>query len=264
MAGLWPAGALIAEYAFRRRPSQLFAYMTFSLPPGRAVSVLATIRSPAGNDLRPAGHRRYNVVLYRLRTSPTRLPPACCRMRAGVTHGHLDPAPAEFRRAAMCGHAPDLPSAWLSRNSRHRAVIGRGRSLQADLRYDLESSRTLRSGRVADLGEQRLSFVRVPHVAAGVSKARDDAAGSPRRLPARRRRGPRCGFDRWRFARHTGRNQIERASISAPICRRTADARRNAGALRASGISRGCHGGNRGPGLPADPYRRPASCMHNP
>jgi 2-polyprenyl-6-methoxyphenol hydroxylase-like FAD-dependent oxidoreductase len=151
----------------------LIATMTFCLPPGEQF-VGYTITGPNG-DLRP-GRRRYNVVWYRPADAAKALP-ALLTDDSGVTHPISIPPPlipraaiAEMRAAAERLLAPQL-----------RAVVRLIEEPMLQPIYDLESPR-LAFGRVAIIGDA--AFVARPHVAAGVSKAADDAAALASALDA--------------------------------------------------------------------------------
>ena len=139
--------------------------MTFCLPPGE--QFLGYPVAGPDNDLRP-GRRRYNIVWYRPADEASELP-RLLTDKTGVTHAISIPPPL-IRRDAIAGMraaaerllAPQL-----------RAVV---RLIDEPLLqpiYDLASPR-LAFGRVAIIGDA--AFVARPHVAAGVSKAADDAA----------------------------------------------------------------------------------------
>ena len=143
----------------------LFDTMTFCLPPGEQF-VAYPITGPNG-DLR-SGRRRYNVVWYRPADEAKELP-ALLTDDSGVTHAISIPPPlipraaiAEMRAAAERLLAPQF-----------RAVVRLIEEPMLQPIYDLESPR-LAFGRVAIIGDA--AFVARPHVAAGVSKAADDAA----------------------------------------------------------------------------------------
>jgi len=166
--------ALIAEDAF---PSavhrELFAVMTFCLPPGE--QFLGYPVAGPDNDLRP-GHRRYNVVWYRPADEATELP-ALLTDESGILHPISIPPPlirraaiAEMRAAAERLLGPQL-----------RAVARLMDEPILQPIYDLESDRTV-FGRVAIIGDA--AFVARPHVAAGVSKAAEDAAALAEALDA--------------------------------------------------------------------------------
>ncbi len=157
--------ALIPERAlppaFRR---DLFEALTFCLPPGE--QFLGYPVAGPDNNLKP-GQRRYNIVWYRPADQYGELP-RLLTDDSGITHALSIPPPlirgeaiADMRAAAERLLAPQL-----------RAVV---RSIDEPLLqpiYDLASPRVA-FGRVAIIGDA--AFVARPHVAAGVSKAADDA-----------------------------------------------------------------------------------------
>jgi 2-polyprenyl-6-methoxyphenol hydroxylase-like FAD-dependent oxidoreductase len=153
--------SLLAEEAI---PPDLFAYMTFCLPPGE--QFLGYPVAGPDNDLRP-GHRRYNVVWYRPADEHGELQ-RLLTDESGVTHAISIPPPL-IRRAAIA----DMRAAAERLVAPQLAEIVR---LMAEpiLQpiYDLESPR-MAFGRVAIIGDA--AFVARPHVAAGVSKAAEDA-----------------------------------------------------------------------------------------
>jgi 2-polyprenyl-6-methoxyphenol hydroxylase-like FAD-dependent oxidoreductase len=158
--------SLIAEQAFPPaiHPA-LFEFMTFCLPPGE--QCLGYPVAGPDDDLRP-GHRRYNVVWYRPADERTELQ-RLLTDDSGVTHAISIPPPlirrdaiAEMRAAAERLVAPQL-----------RAIVRLMDEPILQPIYDLETPR-MAFGRVAVIGDA--AFVARPHVAAGVSKAADDAA----------------------------------------------------------------------------------------
>jgi 2-polyprenyl-6-methoxyphenol hydroxylase-like FAD-dependent oxidoreductase len=158
--------ALIAERSFPPDVHrELFEYMTFGLPPGE--QFLGYPVAGPDNDLRP-GHRRYNVVWYRPADEATKLQ-WLLTDEHGVTHAISIPPPlirreaiAEMRADAECLVAPQF-----------RQVVRLIEEPILQPIYDLESPR-MAFGRIAVVGDA--AFVARPHVAAGVSKAADDAA----------------------------------------------------------------------------------------
>jgi 2-polyprenyl-6-methoxyphenol hydroxylase-like FAD-dependent oxidoreductase len=143
---------------------ELFAYMTFCLPPGE--QFLGYPVAGPDNDLR-VGHRRYNVVWYRPAEERTKLPWLLTDER-GTTHAISIPPPlirreaiAEMRHDAERLIAPQLCEIVRLMNEPILQPI-----------YDLETPR-MAFGRVAIMGDA--AFVARPHVAAGVAKAADDA-----------------------------------------------------------------------------------------
>jgi 2-polyprenyl-6-methoxyphenol hydroxylase-like FAD-dependent oxidoreductase len=165
-AGYCAWRALIAESALATDVHRdLFDDMTFALPPGE--QLLGYPVAGPDNDLRP-GHRRYNVVWYRPADEQTKLQWLLTDKR-GITHALSIPPPlirreavAEMRAAAERLAGPQF---------RHIIKLIDEPILQPI--YDLESPH-MAFGRVAILGDA--AFVARPHVAAGVSKAADDAA----------------------------------------------------------------------------------------
>jgi len=143
----------------------LFELMTFCLPPGE--QFLGYPVAGPENDLR-AGHRRYNIVWYRPAAEAAELP-WLLTDESGTTHSISSPPPLIRRDAiaAMRAAAERL----LAPQCRTLVRLIDGPILQPI--YDLQSTR-LAFGRVAIIGDA--AFVARPHVAAGVSKASDDAA----------------------------------------------------------------------------------------
>jgi 2-polyprenyl-6-methoxyphenol hydroxylase-like FAD-dependent oxidoreductase len=143
----------------------LFEAMTFCLPPGE--QFLGYPVAGPGNDLRRGG-RRYNVVWYRPADEANELP-WLLTDDSGVIHSISIPPPlirrdavALMRAAAERLLAPQL-----------RDVVRLIEEPILQPIYDLASTR-LAFGRIAIIGDA--AFVARPHVAAGVSKAADDAA----------------------------------------------------------------------------------------
>jgi 2-polyprenyl-6-methoxyphenol hydroxylase-like FAD-dependent oxidoreductase len=152
---------------------ELFTDMTFCLPPGE--QCLGYPVAGPDNELR-AGQRRYNVVWYRPADEATELP-ALLTDKAGVGHSISIPPPliraepiAAMRAAAERLLAPQF-----------RDIVRLIDEPILQPIYDLESPR-LAFGRVAIIGDA--AFVARPHVAAGVSKAADDAAALAQALDA--------------------------------------------------------------------------------
>src|SRR6478672_8334716 len=144
---------------------ELFEHMTFCLPPGE--QFLGYPVAGPDNDLRP-GHRRYNVVWYRPADERTKLP-WLLTDESGTTHTISIPPPL-IRREVIAEMRADAER-LLGPQFRQVARMIDEPILQPI--YDLESSQ-MAFGRVAVVGDA--SFVARPHVAAGVSKAADDAA----------------------------------------------------------------------------------------
>ena len=144
---------------------ELFEAMTFCMPPGE--QFLGYPVAGPDNDLRP-GRRRYNIVWYRPADETKELPWLLTDDR-GASHAISIPPPlirrdaiAGMRRAAEQLLAPQF-----------RAIVRLIEEPILQPIYDLASSR-LAFGRAAIVGDA--AFVARPHVAAGVSKAADDAA----------------------------------------------------------------------------------------
>ncbi|HTP94100.1 MAG TPA: FAD-dependent monooxygenase [Xanthobacteraceae bacterium] len=148
-----------------------FEQMVFCLPPGEQCLGYPVV-GPDG-DLRP-GRRRYNVVWYRPADETEELP-WLLTDEAGVTHAISIPPPLIRRDAvaAMRAAAEKL----LAPQFREIVRLIHEPILQPI--YDLKSPR-LAFGRVAIIGDA--AFVARPHVAAGVSKAADDAEALARAL----------------------------------------------------------------------------------
>jgi 2-polyprenyl-6-methoxyphenol hydroxylase-like FAD-dependent oxidoreductase len=144
--------------------AELFPFMTFCLPPGE--QFLGYPVAGPENDLRPE-HRRYNVVWYRPADEATELQ-ALLTDASGVIHAISIPPPL-IRPAAILA----------MRVAAERLIAPQLRALvrlivEPILQpiYDLATP-AMAFGRVAILGDA--AFVARPHVAAGVSKAADDA-----------------------------------------------------------------------------------------
>jgi 2-polyprenyl-6-methoxyphenol hydroxylase-like FAD-dependent oxidoreductase len=144
---------------------ELINAMTFCLPPGE--QFLGYPVAGPDNDLRH-GYRRYNIIWYRP-ADETRELPWLLTDESGVVHSISIPPPrlrheaiAAMRDAAERLLAPQL-----------RTIVSLIDEPLLQPIYDLASPR-LAFGRVAVIGDA--AFVARPHVAAGVSKAADDAA----------------------------------------------------------------------------------------
>jgi 2-polyprenyl-6-methoxyphenol hydroxylase-like FAD-dependent oxidoreductase len=144
---------------------ELFEFMSFGLPPGE--QFLGYPVAGPDNDLR-VGHRRYNVVWYRPADDKTKLQWLLTDER-GITHAISIPPPL-IRREAIAEMRADAER-LLAPQFRQIVRLIEEPILQPI--YDLESPQ-MAFGRVAILGDA--AFVARPHVAAGVSKAADDAA----------------------------------------------------------------------------------------
>jgi 2-polyprenyl-6-methoxyphenol hydroxylase-like FAD-dependent oxidoreductase len=150
---------------------ELFESMTFCLPPGEQC-LLYPVAGPHG-DLR-TGHRRSNVVWYRPADEANELA-WLLTDDSGVTHSISIPPPLIRREATTAMRAAAerlLPPQF-------RAIVRLIDEPILQPIYDLESPQ-LAFGRVAIVGDA--AFVARPHVAAGVSKAADDAAALARAL----------------------------------------------------------------------------------
>ncbi|HET7806285.1 MAG TPA: FAD binding domain-containing protein [Pseudolabrys sp.] len=158
--------ALIAESDFPPDVHRdLFEYMTFALPPGE--QFLGYPVAGPDNDLR-SGRRRYNIVWYRPADEKTKLKWLLTDER-GTTHAISIPPPL-IRREVIAEMRADAER-LLGPQFRQVARLMDEPILQPI--YDLESPQ-MAFGRVAIAGDA--AFVARPHVAAGVSKAADDAA----------------------------------------------------------------------------------------
>ncbi len=177
---------------------QLFEAMTFCLPPGEQC-LFYPVAGPNG-DLR-RGHRRCNVVWYRPADEALELP-WLLTDQSGVTHSISIPPPL-IRREAV---AQMRAAAERLLPPQFRAIIQLIEEPILQPIYDLESPR-LAFGRVAVLGDA--AFVARPHVAAGVSKAADDAAALAAALDDPDTAGALRRFEAERLP--AGRKIIERA-----------------------------------------------------
>ncbi len=166
--------ALIAESAL---PSdvhrELFETMAFGLPPGE--QFLSYPVAGPNDDIRP-GHRRTNVVWYRPAEEKTKLQ-WLLTDESGHTHPISIPPPL-IRREAIDEMRADAER-LLAPQFRQIVRLIDEPILQPI--YDLDSD-NMAFGRVAVLGDA--AFVARPHVAAGVSKAADDAAALAESLTA--------------------------------------------------------------------------------
>jgi 2-polyprenyl-6-methoxyphenol hydroxylase-like FAD-dependent oxidoreductase len=157
--------ALLDERDFTRDAhAELFPFMSFGLPPGE--QFLGYPVAGPDNDLRE-GRRRYNVIWYRPAEEHTALADLLTDAR-GVRH-EISIAPALIRRE----HIDGLRTAAQRLGRQLREVVGMFREPLLQPIYDLETPR-MAFGRVAIVGDA--AFVARPHVAAGVTKAADDAA----------------------------------------------------------------------------------------
>jgi len=157
--------ALIAENALSPATHrELFADMSFCLPPGE--QFLGYPVAGPDNDLRP-GRRRYNIVWYRPAEERTKLK-WLLTDEGGTTHAISIPPPL-IRREAIDEMRSDAER-LIAPQMREIVRLIAEPILQPI--YDLETPR-MAVGRVAIIGDA--AFVARPHVAAGVSKAADDA-----------------------------------------------------------------------------------------
>ncbi len=158
--------ALIPESALPAAVhDELFEVMAFGLPPGE--QFLSYPVAGPDDDLRP-GHRRTNVVWYRPADAADKLK-WLLTDEEGVTHEISIPPPL-IRREAIAEMRADAERLLAPQ---FRAIVRLIEEPILQPIYDLESTR-MAFGRVAVLGDA--AFVARPHVAAGVSKAADDAA----------------------------------------------------------------------------------------
>ena len=166
--------SLIAEDALPQGVhDELFEVMAFGLPPGE--QFLSYPVAGPNDDLR-VGHRRTNVVWYRPADEETKLQ-WLLTDESGRTHAISIPPPL-IRREAIEEMRADAER-LIAPQFRQIVRLMQEPILQPI--YDLESDR-MAFGRVAVLGDA--AFVARPHVAAGVSKASDDAAALAESLTA--------------------------------------------------------------------------------
>jgi 2-polyprenyl-6-methoxyphenol hydroxylase-like FAD-dependent oxidoreductase len=145
--------------------SELFGAMTFCMPPGE--QFLGYPVAGPDNDLRP-GRLRYNIVWYRPADETKELSWLLTDDR-GASHAISIPPPL-IRRDAIAGMREAAEQLLAPQ---FRAIV---RLIEEPLLqpiYDLATPR-LAFGRAVVIGDA--AFVARPHVAAGVSKAADDAA----------------------------------------------------------------------------------------
>jgi 2-polyprenyl-6-methoxyphenol hydroxylase-like FAD-dependent oxidoreductase len=157
--------ALIAEAAIPPAiHRELFEHMVFCLPPGE--QFLGYPVAGPDNDLR-RGHRRYNVVWYRPAEEQTELRELLTD-DSGATHEISIPPPLIRHQAivAMRAAAEQLVA------PQFRVIARLMDEPVLQPIYDLETPH-MAFGRIAIIGDA--AFVARPHVAAGVSKAAEDA-----------------------------------------------------------------------------------------
>ena len=152
---------------------ELFHIMAFCLPRGEQC-IGYPVAGP-DNDLTP-GHRRYNVVWYRPADEANELT-RLLTDDSGVTHAISIPPPL-IPRAAIAGMRAAAEGLL---PPQMRTIVDLIDEPILQPIYDLASPR-LAFGRVAIIGDA--AFVARPHVAAGVSKAADDAAALAEALDA--------------------------------------------------------------------------------
>jgi 2-polyprenyl-6-methoxyphenol hydroxylase-like FAD-dependent oxidoreductase len=201
--------------------AELFELMTFCLPRGE--QCLGYPVAGPDNELR-AGQRRYNVVWYRPANEETELP-WLLTDDSGAVHSISIPLPLIRREAiaAMRAAAERL----LAPQFREIVRLIDEPILQPI--YDLESPR-LAFGRVAIIGDA--AFVARPHVAAGVSKAADDAAALAQALDGD---DVEAGLRRFEAERlPQGRKIIERARHLGAYLQATQTAEQRARSARHS------------------------------
>jgi 2-polyprenyl-6-methoxyphenol hydroxylase-like FAD-dependent oxidoreductase len=177
---------------------EIFMAMAFCLPPGEQCIGYPVVGPH--NELRE-GERRYNVVWYRPAAEASELPQLLTD-REGVNHSISIPPPlirsehvTAMRAAAERLLAPQF-----------RAIVRLIEEPILQPIYDLESPH-LAFGRVAIIGDA--AFVARPHVAAGLSKAADDAAALTEALDAEDVEPALRAFERQRLAENN--KIIERA-----------------------------------------------------
>jgi 2-polyprenyl-6-methoxyphenol hydroxylase-like FAD-dependent oxidoreductase len=199
----------------------LFDSMAFCLPPGEQC-VFYPVAGPNG-DLRP-GQRRYNVVWYRPADEARELP-YLLTDDSGVTHSISIPPPLIRREAVAAMRAAAerlLPPQF-------QAIVRLIDEPILQPIYDLQSPQ-LAFGRVAIVGDA--AFVARPHVAAGVSKAADDAAALAQALDDSDVAGALRRFEAERLPQ--GRKIIERARHLGAYLQATQSAEERARSARHS------------------------------
>ncbi|HTV38498.1 MAG TPA: FAD-dependent monooxygenase, partial [Xanthobacteraceae bacterium] len=200
---------------------ELFESMTFCLPPGEQC-LFYPVAGPNG-DLR-AGHRRCNVVWYRPADEARELA-FLLTDDSGVTHSISIPPPL-IRREAIAGMRA---AAERLLPPQFQAIIRLIDEPILQPIYDLESPR-LAFGRVAIVGDA--AFVARPHVAAGVSKAADDAAALATALDGEDVEAALNRFEAERLP--VGRKIIERARHLGAYLQATQNAEERARSARHS------------------------------
>jgi 2-polyprenyl-6-methoxyphenol hydroxylase-like FAD-dependent oxidoreductase len=190
---------LVAESALPPQiHADLFDALAFCLPPGE--QILGYPVAGRDDELQPA-HRRYNIVWYR----PADLARELTWLltdESGIVHSISIPPPLIRREAiaAMRAAAERLLA------PQFRAIVRLIKEPLLQPIYDLETPQ-ISFGRVAIVGDA--AFVARPHVAAGLSKAADDAASLAAALEADDVAGALRRFEAERLPE--GRKIVERA-----------------------------------------------------
>jgi 2-polyprenyl-6-methoxyphenol hydroxylase-like FAD-dependent oxidoreductase len=191
--------ALVAESSLAPPTHRdLFDALSFCLPPGE--QILGYPVAGPGDDLRPA-RRRYNIVWYRP-ADPGRELIWLLTDESGTVHSISIPPPLIRREAAAAMRV--AAERLLAPQFREIVRLVQEPLLQPI--YDLESPQ-LSFGRAAIIGDA--AFVARPHVAAGLSKAADDAAALAAALEVEDVAGALRRFEAERLPE--GRKIIERA-----------------------------------------------------
>jgi 2-polyprenyl-6-methoxyphenol hydroxylase-like FAD-dependent oxidoreductase len=156
---------LVAEGALSPATHRdIFDGMVFCLPPGE--QFLGYPVAGPDNDLRP-GERRYNFVWYRPADDATALQDL---LTDGTGHVHALSIPPPLLRADVIAALRDASQRLLAPQLQEAVALTPQPFLQPI--YDVESPR-MEQGRVALLGDA--AFLGRPHLAAGVTKAAEDA-----------------------------------------------------------------------------------------
>jgi 2-polyprenyl-6-methoxyphenol hydroxylase-like FAD-dependent oxidoreductase len=144
--------------------AELFDALVFCLPPGE--QCLSYPVAGPDNDLRP-GHRRCNFVWYRPAPEATELRRL---LTDGAGHIHALGIPPPLVRAEVIAELREAARALLPPQLAEMISLTARPFLQPI--YEVESTRMARGG-VALLGDA--AYLARPHVAAGVTKAAEDA-----------------------------------------------------------------------------------------
>ena len=156
---------LVAEGALSRVTRRdIFDVMVFCLPPGE--QFLGYPVAGPDNDLRP-GERRYNFVWYRPADEATALPDL---LTDESGHMHALSIPPPLVRAHVIAALRDASQRLLAPQLREVVALTPQPFLQPI--YDVESPR-MAERRIALIGDA--AFLGRPHLAAGVTKAAEDA-----------------------------------------------------------------------------------------